>query len=290
MPLESQQIQSLLHPAQCVTVAPSAMVSEAIGLMSEEHLSSTMVVEDGRLVGIFTERDFLSRVAAAGLSPTATLMRDVMTPDPEALQGTDSVGAAIDLMAVRGFRNVPIVDSQRAPIGVLRVREVIAHLAFQLRRVASANESSFDSASREALAALGETPVNQLANHAAARVYQTAPIREALTLMRDKSVGAVVVQNSQADICGIFTERDVVVSLADKDLSLEAPVMTVMTPDPIRLMTSFTVSAALSCMHAGRFRHLPIADDTGRAGGIISIRDILGLVASRTESRQSESA
>ena len=54
-----------------------------------------------------------------------------------------------------------------------------------------------------------------------------------------------------------------------------------MTPDPIRLLTSFSVSAALSCMHAGRFRHLPIADTTGRANGMISIRDILGLVASR---------
>ena len=285
MPLESQEIQDLLSPVPCVTVTPDAVVSQAVALMSEEHLSSTMVVEDGVLVGIFTERDFLNRVAASGLSPATTSVRDVMTASPQALKATDSVGAAIDLMAVRGFRNVPIVDEDRRPVGVLRVREVIAHLAFQLRRVSSSEESEFDSESRAALQALGKVPVEQLAKGKGEpiRVYQTDPIRDALALMRDRHVGAVVVEDSQSDICGIFTERDVVVRLASEDMSLEAPVMTVMTRDPIRLLTSFTVSAALSCMHAGRFRHLPLADDSGRPGGLISIRDILGLVAARTE-------
>jgi len=284
VPLESQQIQNLLSPVPCITVAPDASVSEAVALMSEEHLSSTMVVEDGVLVGIFTERDFLNRVAAADLSPVTTCVKDVMTSGPSALKATDSVGDAIDLMANRGFRNVPIVDESGGPVGVLRVREVIAHLAFQLRRVDSSEESTFDSESRAALQALGKLPVESLAKGKGtpARVYQTDPIREALAMMRDRKVGAVVVENSQADICGIFTERDVIVRLAGSDMSLEAPVMTVMTPDPIRLLTSFTVSAALSCMHAGRFRHLPLADDSGRMGGIISIRDILGLVATRS--------
>jgi CBS domain-containing protein len=285
MPLENQQIQDLLSPVPCVSVTPDAVVSQAVALMSEEHLSSTMVVEDEVLVGIFTERDFLNRVAAAGLSPAATLIRDVMTASPHALQATDSVGAAIDLMAFRGFRNVPIVDDARRPVGVLRVREVIAHLAFQLRRVDSSEESTFDSVSRAALQDLGKVPVDQLAKGKGepARVRHTDPIRDALEIMRDRHVGAVVVENSEADICGIFTERDVIVRLAREELNLEAAVMTVMTPDPIRVLTSFTVSAALSCMHAGRFRHLPLADDNGRAGGMISISDILGLVASRSE-------
>jgi len=285
MPLENQEIQDLLRPVPCVTVTPDAPVAQAIALMSEEHLSSTMVVEEGVLVGIFTERDFLNRVAAADLPAATTLIRDVMTGSPEALKASDSVGAAIDLMAYRGFRNVPIVDDERRPVGVLRVREVIAHLAFQLRRVDLSEESAFDSESRAALQALGKLPVERLAKGKGEpiRVYQTDPIRDALALMRDRHVGAVVVENSQSDICGIFTERDVVVRLARDDMSLEAPVMTVMTRDPIRLLTSFTVSAALSCMHAGRFRHLPLADDSGRPGGLISIRDILGLVASRGE-------
>jgi CBS domain-containing protein len=285
MPLESQEIQDLLRPVPCVTVTPDAPVSQAVGLMAEEHLSSTMVVSEGVLVGIFTERDFLNRVAAAGLASSTTVIRDVMTADPESLKATDSVGAAIDLMAVRGYRNVPIVDDARRPVGVLRVREVIAHLAFQLRRVDSEEESAFESESRAALQALGKLPVEHLAKGKGEpiRVFQTDPIRDALELMRDRHVGAVVVENSEANICGIFTERDVVVRLAREDMSLEAPVMTVMTPDPIRLLTSFTVSAALSCMHAGRFRHLPLADDSGRPGGLISIRDILGLVASRAE-------
>ncbi|MDP6945711.1 MAG: CBS domain-containing protein [Myxococcota bacterium] len=281
MPLESKTIQDILRPALCVTVAPDDTVAHAIGLMSEEHVSSVLVTQDEILVGIFTERDFVSRVAVTGASANRVLVRDVMTPDPEALLTTDSVGAAIDLMAGQRYRNVPIVSDKRVPLGVLRVREVIAHLAVQLNGVKSSEESVFDAASKAALKELGHTPVDRLATADFVRVTQTSPIRDALELMRDRKVGAIVVQNAYDDICGIFTERDVVVRVARDDTNLEAPVLTVMTPDPIRLMTSFTVSAALSCMHAGRFRHLPIADDTGRANGMISIRDILNLVASR---------
>lgn len=280
MPLENKAIEDLLHPAACLTVAPGATVSHAVSLMSEERMSSILVTEDDFLVGIFTERDFLNRVAAAGKLASNVLIQDVMTPDPESLLPTDSVGAAIDLMARRGFRNVPVVSESRAPLGVLRVREVIAHLTIQLSSVPASDESVFDATSKAVLRELGQTPVAKLANPKAACVAQTDPIREALAMMRDRHIGAVVVENSHDDICGIFTERDVVMRLAG-DISLDAPVLTVMTPDPIRLLASFTVSAALSCMHAGRFRHIPLADDSGRAAGMISIRDILALVASR---------
>jgi len=286
VPLEAEKIQDLLRPASFFSVIPDDTVAAAVALMSDEHVSSILVTDNGLLVGIFTERDFLNRVAAAGASPVRTRIRDVMTPDPEVLLPSDSVGMAIDLMARKGYRNVPVVNDRREPLGVLQVREVIAHLAVLLNGVKATQESPLDSTSKAALQELGALSVDRVANTNPISMYQTDPIRDALAVMRDRHVGAVVVQNSQSDICGIFTERDVVVRLSGDDQSLEEPLLTVMTPDPIRLLTSFSVSAALSCMHAGHFRHLPIADSTGRANGIISIRDILSLVASRYEAAE----
>lgn len=98
--------------------------------MMKAHGSNYVVVlDDGKLEGIFTERDFLNRVTAARLIPSETLMRDVMTSDPQTLSTEDCVSYAINLMAVGGFRNIPILDPDGTFRVVLTVRDVIGHLS-----------------------------------------------------------------------------------------------------------------------------------------------------------------
>jgi CBS domain-containing protein len=82
----------------------------------------------GDLVGIFTGRDFLNRVAAEKRKPAETLLGEVMTKAPETLGPDDCVSYAIDRMANGGFRNVPIVADGR-PVAVISVRDVMTHLA-----------------------------------------------------------------------------------------------------------------------------------------------------------------
>jgi CBS domain-containing protein len=118
-----------LGAPQPVTVEPGLPIDEAIERMHGEGLDCLLVVEDGRLVGIFTDRDAVLKVAGrdADERPIAT----VMTRDPVVLRHDDPIAVAIHKMAVGGFRHVPIVEDGR-PIGVVSARDVFRHIASRL--------------------------------------------------------------------------------------------------------------------------------------------------------------
>jgi signal-transduction protein with cAMP-binding, CBS, and nucleotidyltransferase domain len=119
-------------------LSPEATVAAAQDAMAREAVDCVLVIERGRLVGIFTSRDFLNRVAAAGKLPDQVPLADVMTRDPEVLRRHDCVTYAINRMATRNIRNLPVVDDDGHPVGLLRVWDVIGHLAEVLEEVAQA--------------------------------------------------------------------------------------------------------------------------------------------------------
>lgn len=81
-----------------------------------------MVVEDGRLAGIFTERDALFRVLAAGLDPERTTLAQVMTADPAVIPVTASLSHAMHVMHDGGFRHLPVVEGGK-PVGMVSLRD-----------------------------------------------------------------------------------------------------------------------------------------------------------------------
>jgi CBS domain-containing protein len=109
-------------------LASSERVARAFDLMSREAHDCVMIVDDGKLVGIFTSRDFLNRVAAVRGDASAIALGTVMTPGPHTLRPRDGVAFAINWMAIEGFRNVPIVDDNGGVLGVLTVWDVMRHL------------------------------------------------------------------------------------------------------------------------------------------------------------------
>lgn len=122
-------ISEFMQPVVSIpSLSTDAPVSEAVTLMRTQSSDGVLVLEHGKLVGIFTERDFLNRVGAMRLDPGAIPMRDVMTPEPETLRPRDCISYAINRMAVRGFRNIPIVDEDDRVLSVLSVRTVMDHM------------------------------------------------------------------------------------------------------------------------------------------------------------------
>jgi CBS domain-containing protein len=119
-----------LGPAEPICLPPAATVEAAIARMLERRQACVLVVDDeGRLTGILTERDVLMRVAGAGRDPRTTALREVMTPNPDALTARDRVAYAVHCMSVAGYRTVPLVDAERRPTGVATVSDVIRWLA-----------------------------------------------------------------------------------------------------------------------------------------------------------------
>ena len=106
-----------------------ASVDEAISRMQSDGIDCLLVTVEEALVGIFTDRDAILKVAGR---PTAgRTMGDVMTHDPVILRSGDPVAVAIHKMAVGGFRHVPIVKGG-VPVGVVSARDVFRHLAADL--------------------------------------------------------------------------------------------------------------------------------------------------------------
>jgi CBS domain-containing protein len=95
------------------SVGPDASITECVRLMTVGKIGALMVMEGGRLTGIFTERDALNKVLARSLDPGSTKVSEVMTKDPYCIGPTTTVGDAMQLITERRFRHLPIVDNGR---------------------------------------------------------------------------------------------------------------------------------------------------------------------------------
>jgi CBS domain-containing protein len=109
-----------------LTVGPDTPVDVAVSMMQKAEADCVLVMENDRLVGIFTDRDAV--VKAAGKRLETFHVRDFMTPDPVVLRHDDPIAIAINKMAVGGFRHIPIVEGRR-PTGVVTARDVFHHLS-----------------------------------------------------------------------------------------------------------------------------------------------------------------
>jgi len=115
-----------LEAAEPIIVEPEASLDGVIESMHRTGADCVLVVSDGRLVGIFTDRDAVLK--AAGSDLTTLRVGDLMTHDPVVLRHDDPIAVAIHKMAVGGFRHIPIVEDGH-PTGVVSAPDVFAHLA-----------------------------------------------------------------------------------------------------------------------------------------------------------------
>lgn len=110
-----------------VAVHPAATVLEATLLMNEHRTGSVLVMSGGRLVGIFTERDVLRRIVAAGRSPETTTVAEVMTGDVICCSPEAAIDEIADVMRIRRIRHVPVIDADGAVAGLVSMGDINAH-------------------------------------------------------------------------------------------------------------------------------------------------------------------
>lgn len=95
------------------SVGPDTSVTECVRTMTSEKIGAMIVMDGERLIGIFTERDALNKVLAAGLDPVRTKISEVMTKDPYCIPPTTTVGEAMALITKQRFRHLPIVENDK---------------------------------------------------------------------------------------------------------------------------------------------------------------------------------
>lgn len=112
-----------------LVVEADATLAETIGRMREASRGCALVIDAGRLVGIFTERDVLMRVVGRSIDFERTGIRGYMTRDPVTLPSDSSVAFVLNRMLIEGFRHVPLVDEQGRPTAVVSMRLLIEYLS-----------------------------------------------------------------------------------------------------------------------------------------------------------------
>jgi CBS domain-containing protein len=117
-------VRSVVEPRRLVVADPQTSVGEAARMMKENKVGAVLVVEDGRLVGIFTERDAVYRVMALGGEPAEITLDEVMTRDPKTVEPDETFGYALLLMHEHGFRHAPVVEDG-LPVGVVSARNAL---------------------------------------------------------------------------------------------------------------------------------------------------------------------
>jgi CBS domain-containing protein len=122
--MPNRPVRQLVKNQRILTATATMSVVDAAAAMREAKVGAIMVVNGPRLVGIFTERDALYRVLAAGKDPKRTSLADVMTVSPTTITPEVPFGHALHLMYERGFRHVPVVEDGQ-PIGMVSARDAL---------------------------------------------------------------------------------------------------------------------------------------------------------------------
>ena len=119
-------VPDVISGRQELATAPASMtVREACVAMTKRRIGAVMVVDGAKLVGIFTERDAMTKVVGASRDPDAVRLADVMTRNPDTIAPDRPAREALEMMRKHGYRHLPVVDGADL-IGMVSVRDLYA--------------------------------------------------------------------------------------------------------------------------------------------------------------------
>ena len=124
----------LLLPRKPIVVPPTLSVRQVMQLLVERSIGCVLVVEEGRLIGIFTERDAVARVGIQVETLGDRPVGELMTPQPETIEVDAQIAYALQRMDVGGYRHLPVMASGRV-VGVISIRDILQYLARHLEMV-----------------------------------------------------------------------------------------------------------------------------------------------------------
>lgn len=116
-----------VKPARVVSVSPMQSVLEAIKVLAAEDIGAAIVMEGGRLAGIFSERDYTRKVILKGRSSDTTRVEEIMTPNVIVVTPRTRARECMQLMSEKNIRHLPVVEEGRV-IGMVSIRDIVSDI------------------------------------------------------------------------------------------------------------------------------------------------------------------
>lgn len=118
-----------LNPKKTICLLGECSIQEATEVMNEKKIGSILIVnEKGKVQGILTERDLLTKVVGKITNLSKTPISKVMTLNPVCLKENDIILYAMNNMYIGGYRHIPIVDNEDKAIGIISIKDVMSYL------------------------------------------------------------------------------------------------------------------------------------------------------------------
>lgn len=126
-------LRDLVKDRKVYSIDAGRTVLEAARFMMEHNVGALPVLRNGELAGIFSERDIMNRVVAAGRTPGTTQVSEVMTANPRAVAAEESIEECLFIMREFGFRHLPIVEGKELK-GLVSLRDILMRQAADIER------------------------------------------------------------------------------------------------------------------------------------------------------------
>jgi len=112
------------------SISPDSSVYDALEELEENNLGSLVVVENGKLTGVFTERDYVRKVILKGRSSKETLVRDIMSSRPIFVNPDNTLDECMQLMSDKFIRHLPVLENDEL-VGVISISDLVRYIIYE---------------------------------------------------------------------------------------------------------------------------------------------------------------
>eukprot|EP01117_Protostelium_nocturnum_P003086 TRINITY_DN1402_c0_g1_i1.p1 TRINITY_DN1402_c0_g1~~TRINITY_DN1402_c0_g1_i1.p1 ORF type:complete len:383 (+),score=124.47 TRINITY_DN1402_c0_g1_i1:110-1258(+) len=279
---ESVKVEEILDKKgkdDIIFIDENSMVYDAVKMMSKKDMGAVVVTSNGKPKGIFTERDYMTKLILKGRSSKKTPIKDVTEYKLHTVSPTNTLGECGEMMIKKIIRHLPIVAADGKYLGMISVKDVAEHMVRAGHKASDVKLAQNPDTVTDVFNKLGRVSSEECF------VDANDSVLKALQLMDKHRIGAVFVTEGQK-LVGIFTERDYLhkVILQEK-ASKTTEVGDVMTPDVVVVNPNEQIGRCLTLMVKGKFRNLPVvplvgdheldSGDYNTVLGIITLVDVI---------------
>lgn len=288
---------SEIHVEETPVASLDTSMLEVLKAMRDSRKGAMCLLKNNTAAGMISERDFIQKGVFNDSEWLNRPCQEIATPGPFTLKRDSLVSDAIKMIVKRNFRHVPLVDEQGNYSGLLSIKDLLRFLIQffpnQVHKHGTLTNWSFQTVDEfgEGFSSSSENMAFVSGNIFLAHLKRVcherpliidieATVEEAISLMRERKKGSIVVMEYETRIKGIFTERDILFKiLGNHEINDKLFIKDFMTEKPHTLLSKHYLAHAINNMFNYKYRSTIVVDEDSYPLALVSLLDIFKFVA-----------